>query len=85
MKNVMGFIPAGGKGMRMKPFKLIKELLPVLIQNEGQENEVNLLIENAVNVLHSGVIKNVVCTINFDKEILMKILSDIGAPSSDMK
>lgn len=85
MKNVMGFIPAGGKGMRMKPFKLIKELLPVLIQNEGQENEVNLLIENAVNVLHSGGIKNVVCTINFDKEILMKILSDIGGPSSDMK
>ena len=85
MKNVVGFVPAGGKGMRMKPFKLMKELLPVMIDNENQETEVSLLIENAVNVLHKGGIKNVVCTVNHDKEILVKILSDMGADYSDMK
>lgn len=85
MKSVVGFIPAGGKGMRMKPFKLMKELLPVMIENEKHEKEVSLLIENAVHVLHKGGIKNVVCTVNHDKEILVKILSDMGVDYSDMK
>ena len=40
MKSVVGFIPAGGKGMRMKPFKLMTELLPVMIENEKPEREV---------------------------------------------
>lgn len=84
MKSVMGFIPAGGKGMRMKPFKLMKELLPVMIENEAQEKQVSLLIENAVHVLYNGGVNNVVCTVNHEKEILVKMLSDMWVDYSDM-
>ncbi|MCL2718859.1 MAG: sugar phosphate nucleotidyltransferase [Lachnospiraceae bacterium] len=87
-KSIMGFIPAGGKGVRMKPFMLIKELWPFIIQDDGSgghNGEVTLLIENAMNVLHKGGVENVVCTINSDKEMLIKILSDINGQASDMK
>ncbi len=84
MKDIMGFIPAGGKGMRMRPFKLMKELFPVIIQDEKQNSEVTLLIENAVNVLHRGGIKNVICTINNEKDILIKMLSEKDEQASDM-
>ena len=49
MKPIIGYIPAGGRGMRMKPVKLMKELLPVVVKEEDK-SKVILLIENAVEV-----------------------------------
>jgi len=54
MKSIIGYIPAGGKGKRMKPFKLSKELIPVDIPKEDGSHVV-LLIENAIfSNKHSG-------------------------------
>lgn len=75
MKSIMGFIPAGGQGSRMKPFNLIKELIPVVVKDNNTDKTL-LLIENAIDVLAKGNVESVVCTINRDKEILMRIMSD---------
>jgi len=75
MKKIIGYIPAGGHGMRMKPFRLIKELMPVYVTEENR-NDVILLIENAIQVLEKGGIKNVVCTVNQEKDILVQTISD---------
>lgn len=82
MKPIIGYIPAGGRGMRMKPFRLIKELLPVYI-NDGMESKVFLLIENAIRVLMKGGAKDIICTINQEKEVLMHTIS--GFQSDDEK
>ena len=75
MKPIIGYIPAGGRGMRMKPFKLIKELLPVVVKEEDK-SKVILLIENAVEVLAKGGVQDIICTVNKDKEVLMHTVSE---------
>lgn len=83
MKSIMGFIPAGGRGTRMKPFNLIKELLPVIIR-EGDTNKTLLLIENAIEVLKRGHAENTVCVLNKDKEILMRTITDYIEAEADL-
>lgn len=74
---MIGYIPAGGHGTRMKPFRLIKELLPVYVQ-DTDSNEVMLLIENAIQVLEKGGIHNIICTVNKEKDVLVHTISDFS-------
>lgn len=71
MKSIIGYIPAGGKGKRMKPFKLSKELIPVDIPKEDGSHVV-LLIENAIQTLAYGGIKDIIFTVNNEKDALVK-------------
>ena len=75
MKPVMGYIPAGGRGSRMKPFRLCKELLPIAIPRE-ESTEVVLLIENAIQTLVYGGVKDIVFTVNNEKDALIKCTND---------
>lgn len=75
MKSLIGYIPAGGRGMRMKPFRLLKELLPVFVPNE-QGYDIVLLIENAIQTLVYGGANNIVCTVNQEKEALINSIND---------
>lgn len=69
--DTVGFIPAAGKGKRMKPFLLIKELLPVkIVDREENQEEVCLLFENSFQTFLKSNINNVVCTISKEKDDL---------------
>ena len=81
-KQIIGYIPAGGHGMRMKPFRLIKELLPVY-ENESSSSNVILLIENAIQVIHKGGVRNIICTVNQEKEILVHTISECCSDEDD--
>lgn len=72
MESVLGFVPASGRGTRMKGELVIKELLPVLIP--GLEYP-KLLFENSLLSLKKAEINNVVCTINDMKPDLLKYMN----------
>ena len=76
MGNVLGFIPAGGHGKRMKGELLIKELLPVYIP---ERKSPILLFENSMITLKQAEIDNVVCTINETKTDLIKYMNLFSA------
>lgn len=75
MAQIRGYIPAGGKGSRMKPFRLCKEMLPIIIPNT-ESDEVVLLIENALNTLIEGGAEDFLITVNHNKESLVRCVND---------
>ncbi|AEY67245.1 sugar phosphate nucleotidyltransferase [Clostridium sp. BNL1100] len=75
MKPLIGYIPAGGRGMRMKPFRLLKELLPVFVPSE-RGNDVVLLIENAIQTLVFGGANDIICTVSKEKEAIIQSIND---------
>lgn len=69
--EVIGFIPAAGKGKRMRPFLLIKELLPIKYTiPQTQNSTVSLLFENSMQTFQYGGISSIVCVINKEKDDL---------------
>ena len=66
--EVVGFIPAAGMGRRMKPFLLIKELLPIRFVM-GKE-KVSLLFENSFQTFEYSNISSIICTISKEKDDL---------------
>ncbi|WDV48102.1 sugar phosphate nucleotidyltransferase [Clostridiaceae bacterium M8S5] len=72
MKSILGFVPASGRGARMKGELVIKELLPVLIPDKKFPI---LLFENSLSTMRKAGINNVICTINERKPDLMKYLN----------
>lgn len=73
--NTIGFVPAAGIGKRMKPFLLIKELLPVknsVVEN-GKEG-LGLLFENSMESFRKNGISHVVCTISEEKDELRQYM-----------
>lgn len=59
----------------MKPFRLCKEMLPILIPN-NESTEVVLLIESAIQSLIDGGAEDILFTVNHEKESLIKCASD---------
>lgn len=76
MKQIRGYIPAGGRGSRMNPLLLCKEMLPVAIQN-NEGTEVVLLIEHAIQSLIDGGVEEILFTVNQDKESVIKCINNI--------
>lgn len=73
LKDMIGLIPAGGTGSRMKGFPIIKEMLPVPnLYAENKDEKTIILVDNALNELYNAEISKVVVVINERKTNLLE-------------
>lgn len=79
-KDTIGFIPAAGFGKRMKPFLLLKELLPV----KQADGNIGLLFESSFESFMKSGVNNVICTINESKDDLKNYIMRYCQKRSDL-
>ncbi|QEM05979.1 NTP transferase domain-containing protein [Mucilaginibacter rubeus] len=78
MKKLYGLLPAAGHGMRMRPFRYPKELLPVYYESVNQDEYVRpkLLIEHSLNAFSLTGIQDIYVVVPEWKPEIMRYLED---------
>lgn len=78
MKELYGILPAAGLGLRMRPFRYPKELLPVHFEESSKENYLRpkLLIEYSLEAFATAGITDVYIVVPEWKPEIMRYLED---------
>lgn len=74
MQEVVGFIPAGGVGSRMKGFPIVKEMLP-MPASVSKDKKTSILIDNAIRSLIENGITTIVFVVNEEKRELINYIN----------